>query len=298
MFIDGVRDLSPQGRDPFNLEQVEVVKGPASTYNGRGSTGGAINLVSKAPTVAPFYGFTLNAGSDETRRVTADVNLPLERLGLGKRAAFRLNFLAHESGVAGRDVVENKRWGAAPSLALGLGAPTRLTLSYFKLRQENVSDYGIPWVPATNNALREFRDEPAPVPRETFYGFKGRDFERLNSDLATVRLERNFGDELSLRNQFRYGRSTRDSIATPPRFASDDSTAINREMRSWLTEDEIWDDQADLSARFTTGGVRHSFVSGVALTREHNERRTRTAPNMLTTLLDPTRRPVHGRDHR
>ncbi|HJQ71699.1 MAG TPA: TonB-dependent siderophore receptor [Blastocatellia bacterium] len=287
VFVDGVRDLSPQARDPFNLEQVEVVKGPASAYNGRGSTGGTINLVSKAPAVVPFYGFTFNVGSDETKRVTADVNVPLERLGLGKRTAFRFNFLAHESGVAGRDVVENQRWGAAPSLALGLGTPTRLTLSYFKLKQDNISDYGIPWVPATNNALREFRDKPAPVPRDTFYGLRNRDFEKLNSDLATVRLDRDFSDSFTLRNQFRYGRSTRDSIATPPRFAGDNSTAINRELRSWLTEDEIWDNQADLRARFSTGAIEHSLISGLALTREHNERKTRTAPNMLTTLLNP-----------
>lgn len=287
VFVDGVRDISPQARDPFNLEQVEVVKGPASAYNGRGSTGGTINLVSKAPTAAPFYGFTLNVGSDETKRVTADVNVPLDRLGLGKRTAFRFNFLAHESGVAGRDVVENQRWGAAPSLAFGLGTPTRLTFSYFKLKQDNISDYGIPWVPSTNNALREFRDKPAPVPRDTFYGLKDRDFEKLNSDLATIRLDRDFSDTFTLRNQLRYGRSTRDSIATPPRFAGDNSTAINRELRSWLTEDEIWDNQTDLRARFSTGGIEHSLVSGLALTREHNERKTRTAGNMLTTLLDP-----------
>lgn len=287
VFIDGVRDLSPQARDPFNLEQVEVVKGPASAYNGRGSTGGTINLVSKAPSIAPFYGFTLNFGSDETKRVTADVNVPLERLGLGKRTAFRFNFLAHESGVAGRDVVENQRWGVAPSLAFGLGTPTRLTLSYFKLKQDNISDYGIPWVPVTNNALREFRDKPAPVPRDTFYGLKDRDYEKLNSDLATIRFDSDVSDTFTLRNQFRYGRSTRDSIATPPRFAGDNSTAINRELRSWLTEDEIWDNQADLRASFSTGGITHTLVSGIALTREHNERKTRTAPNMLTTLLNP-----------
>ena len=194
VFIDGVRDLSPQARDPFNLEQVEVVKGPSSAYSGRGSTGGTINLVSKSPNVAPLYGFTLNLGTDRTKRVTADVNVPLERVGLGKRTALRLNFLAHESGVAGRDVVENQRWGIAPSLAFGLGTKNRLTLSYFKLKQDNISDYGIPWVPVTNNVLVEFRDEPAPVPRDTFYGLKNRDFEKLNSDLATVKFERDFSD--------------------------------------------------------------------------------------------------------
>ena len=287
VFVDGVRDLSPQARDPFNLEQVEVTKGPTSAYTGRGSAGGSINLVSKSPRLNSFYDFTANFGTDSTRRVTADVNVPLESLGWGSGAAFRLNFLAHESGVAGRDVVENQRWGIAPSLAIGLGTPTRLTLSYFKLNQDNISDYGIPWVPATHNVLREFRDQPAPVPRDTFYGFADRDYEELTSDIATVKVDHDFNDHLSLRNQFRFGHSTRDSIATPPRFASNDSLVINREMRSWLTEDNVWDNQTDLVARFSTGEIRHALVGGLAFTREENERRTRTAPIETTTLFDP-----------
>lgn len=287
IFVDGVRDLGPQSRDPFNLEQVEVVKGPGSAYTGRGSAGGTINLSSKSPTLAPVFGGSLLIGSDRTKRATADLNFPLARLGLGERAAFRLNLLAHDSGVAGRDVVQNERRGVAPSLAFGLGTPTRLTLSYFHLRQDNTSDYGIPWVPATNNALAAFRDRPAPVPRETFYGFRDRDRERLRSDLATVKFEHDFDDYVSLRNQFRFGRSTRDSVATPPRFNNNDSTVINRELRSWITEDEVWDNQSDLRAAFSTGPVRHTLVAGLALARERNVRQTRTGPNARTTLLAP-----------
>lgn len=287
VFVDGVRDLSPQARDPFNLEQVEVTKGPTSAYSGRGSAGGSINLVSKAPRLDSSYDFTLNFGTDNTRRVTADVNIPLEKIGWGSGAAFRLAVVGHDSDVAGRVVVQNQRWGVAPSLSFGLGTPTRLTLSYVKLNQDNISDYGIPWVPATHNILKEFRDEPAPVPRDTFYGFESRDYEKLTSDVATVKLEHEFNDQFSLRNQFRFGHSTRDSIATPPRFASNDSLVINREMRSWLTDDNIWDNQTDMTARFTTGELRHTLVGGISFTREENERRTRTAPNATTTLFNP-----------
>ncbi|HMZ20936.1 MAG TPA: TonB-dependent receptor plug domain-containing protein, partial [Blastocatellia bacterium] len=228
VFVDGVRDLGPQSRDPFNLEQVEVVKGPSSAFNGRGSAGGAINLVSKSPGLGRLFSGGLNFGSDRTKRLTGDINLPLKAIGLGERTAFRLNALWHESGVAGRDVVENRRWGIAPSLAFGLESPTRLLLSYFKLKQDNVPDYGIPWVTATHNVLAAFRDRPAPVPRESFYGLRSRDFEHLNSDLATVKFERDFDDNLNLRTQFRYGRSTRNSITTAPRFAGNDSLVINR----------------------------------------------------------------------
>ena len=282
IFVDGVRDLSPQSRDPFNLEQVDVVKGPGSVYTGRGSTGGSINLLNKTPGLRRSFGGTLDFGSDRTRRATADVNLPL-----GDTVSFRMNLLTHHSGVAGRDVVKFDRWGVAPSLTWGLGKPTRATISYYKLKQNNLSDYGIPWVPLANNALVEFRDRPAPVPRDTFYGLRNRDFEKLNSDLVTLKFEHDFNDGLSLRNQLRFSNSSRDSIATPPRFASNNSTAINRELRSWQTEDKVWDNQTDFIAHFSTGEIEHALVTGVDFTRENNKRKTRTAGTMLTTLLNP-----------
>ncbi len=282
IFIDGVRDISPQSRDPFNLEQVDVVKGPGSAYTGRGSTGGSINLTNKTPGLRRSFSGTLDFGTDSTRRVTGDVNLPLS-----DTIGFRLNMLAHHSGVAGRDVVKFDRWGVAPSLTFGLGKPTRFTVSYYKLKQDNISDYGIPWVPLTNNVLVEYRDKPAPVPRDTFYGFRDRDVEKLDADIVTLKFERDFNDALSLRNQFRYADSTRDSIATPPRFAGNNSTVINREMRSWMTDDKIWDNQTDFIARFSTGAVEHALVTGVNITRENNTRVTRTANPTTTTLLNP-----------
>ncbi len=288
LFVDGVRDLGPQSRDPFNIEQIEVTKGPTSAISGRGSTGGTINIVSKAPNLRRFVGGSLNFGTDDTKRAAVDVNLPLRQLGLGEQSAFRLNLIGHDSGVAGRDVVNNQRWGAAPSLAFGLGSPTRLTLSYYKLKQDNIPDYGIPWVPATNNALVAYRDQPAPVPRNTFYGIRNRDFERMGSDMATVKVEHDFSDGVNLRSQLRYGRSTRDSLTTPPRFLNNDSTAINREARSWITRDGIWDSETDLRARFSTGRIEHSLVTGLTLTRESNLRKTRTTVGTsVTTLLNP-----------
>ena len=282
IFVDGVRDISPQSRDPFNLEQVDIVKGPGSAYTGRGSTGGSINLINKTPGIRRTLAGTFDLGTDRTRRATADVNLPI-----GDSVAFRLNLLAHHSGVAGRDVVKFDRWGVAPSLTLGVGKPTRFTISYYKLKQDNISDYGIPWVPVTNNVLVDHRDRPAPVPRDTFYGLRDRDFEKLNSDLVTLRFEKDFNDGLSLRNQFRFANSSRDSIATPPRFASNNSTAINREFRSWQTEDRIWDNQTDFISHFSTGKIEHALVTGLNFARENNTRLTRTAPNMPTTLLNP-----------
>lgn len=282
IFVDGVRDINPQSRDPFNLESVEVTKGPTSAITGRGSAGGAINLVSKGPGLGRFVSGSVALGNANTRRASLDTNIPI-----GERIAFRMNGLIHDAQVAGRDVVKNDRWGLAPSLAFGLGTPTRLTLGYYKLRQDNISDYGIPWVPNTNTALLAFRDKPAPVPRETFYGYRDRDREVLNQDTATVRVEHDFDDVNSVRSQLRYGLSGRNSVASPPRFAATNSTVINREMRSWVAQDRIWDSQTDFRLQTKTFGIRHNIVTGTAFTSERNTRTNRTAAGAPTTMLNP-----------
>jgi catecholate siderophore receptor len=282
IYVDGARDLGAQSRDSFNLEQVEVVKGPSSAFTGRGSTGGTINLVNKLPNLRRTFAGTVTAGNANTKRATADINIPVT-----DTIAFRLNAMGHDSDYPGRDVVQNRRWGFAPSIGFGLGTRTRYGFEYFHLEQNNTSDYGIPWVPAANTALANFRDRPAPVPRSTFYGFADRDHEKLSSDLFTARFERDFSDNLHLRNQFRYGSSSRDSIATPPRFTNNATTSINRELRSWIVEDDIFDNQADLTYRFKTGLIEHGAVFGGLLSREKSHRVFRTGPIALTTLLNP-----------
>ena len=288
IYVDGARDLSPQNRDPFNLEQVEVVKGPSSATTGRGSTGGTVNLVTKVPNSRPSYNFDLSGGSDETKRITGDINIPLERFKLGSQNALRVNFVGHDSAYAGRKDVKNSRYGIAPTLLLGLGSKTTLTLGYFSLGQENVQDYGIPFVPATNNVLVNFRDRPAPVPRENFYGYADLNKEYLRSNLGTITLNHVFNDWMSLRNQFRYDHSSRDSIATPARFNNDNSgTLLNREIKAWLTTDQTYDNQTDFTARFKTGSLEHAAVAGTEFTHENSRRLTRTGANGATNLYNP-----------
>src|SRR5262249_36062865 len=105
------------------------------------------------------------------RRGTLDISVPLSRLGTGD--AFRLNLMGDENNVAGRDVALNRRFGAAPSISLGLGTPTRLTLSYFHQNANDIPDYGIPWL----------FNGPAPVNRENYYGFQNGNFLRTYDDI-------------------------------------------------------------------------------------------------------------------
>ncbi len=266
IFIDGMRDFGSYYRDPFNQDAVQVLKGPSSVTFGRGSTGGVVNQASKTPHLAAAMGGTVSVGSDETRRVTVDIDQPLPELGTG--AAVRLNVMAHDAHVAGRDEAENRRFGLAPSLALGLGTPTRVTLSYFHQSGNDTPDYGIPWLFAG----------PAPVDRANYYGFKGTNVLRTNADIATAKVEHDFGGRLSVTNQARYASYARDAqiteakvaVATTPSTPLD-AIAVTRNQIAVISVESFLQDQLDATVRFATGPVQHRLVAGLEVGRETSD---------------------------
>ncbi|HEY0662880.1 MAG TPA: TonB-dependent siderophore receptor [Lysobacter sp.] len=282
LFVDGIRDFGGYSRDPFNLEQIEVIKGPASAQTGRGSTGGSINLASKAARSESFNNVGLSVGSDSLVRVTGDFNH-----ALGETAAFRVNVMGHDGEVNGRDHVENQRFGVAPTLAFGLGTNTVTQFSLFHLEQDNVPDYGLPWVTATHNTLP--RNGEAPVDRANWYGILERDYEKTRTDMATVSIEHSFSDTLKLENTTRWGVSTRDSVITAPRFTSNnDSTAISRAApKTRDSRDSILANVTNLTANFKTGSVQHDVVAGMELSHEKSKNRARIE-DPLIALVTPT----------
>lgn len=281
IFVDGVRDFGAYTRDPFNIEQVEVAKGPGSLYVGHGSTGGSVNLATKAPHLNASRDAMLSGGSDTFGRATVDVNQPLQGI---EGAAFRVNGMWNHADIPGRNAVESERWGIAPSIAFGLETPTRTTVSYSSLHQDNVPDHGIPWVPATNVPLAAYANKPAPVDFDNFYGITSRDYEKTVTSIATGEVEHDFNafndsnGAVTLRSLVRFGESSRDAITTSPRFLGNDSTVIRREFQSRDQEDSILAQQNDLTFRFATGAIGHVLVAGTEVASETSENHLRTAP--------------------
>ena len=290
LFVDGVRDFGGYSRDPFNIEQVEVTKGPASSYSGRGSTGGSINLATKTPGLDAARSAGLGAGTDDYKRGTFDVNQPIAGSPI-RGTAVRLNAMWTDADTPGRDVVTSRRWGVAPSVAFGLGTPTRVTLGYSHLDQDNVPDYGIPWVPADNVPLAELRNQAAPVDFNNFYGLTARDYEKTGTGLATAQVDRDLGRALHARALIRHGRTRRDSLITAPRFQSATSTDIRRtDWKSRDQDDGITAGQVSLNASFRAASFEHAVVAGAEMARETSIHYTRveTAPTLpLTDLYRP-----------
>ncbi len=272
MYLDGQLDFGNYYRDPFNLEGVEVLTGPSAVLFGRGSTGGAIEQVSKKPQQDEFADGTLSAGTDRLKRVTADLNVPLQ-----PGMAFRVNGMAQESGIAGRDVVGTKRVGVAPSFSIGLDGDTQFTVEYLYQRQWDKPDYGVPWIDlgsAADVSSGAAVSHPAQVPWDNFYGFPS-DYSHVTVNLLTASSWSRLTDDISLHNQARYGIYDQAFRITEPGIGALvaagtplASLSVTRTERGGTTHQTFLDDQASVTATFDTLGIRHTLVAGLDIGRQ------------------------------
>jgi catecholate siderophore receptor len=205
--VDGVRDSAQYSRtDPFNLQQIEVYNGANSVFNGSGSVGGTINLVSKVPQGESLSIFQGSIGTDDYYRAAADVNQRVSDL-----IAVRVNAVYHRNDVPGRDVEKYKRWGVAPSITIGVDGPTSLTLAYVHQRDDNVPIYGVPF----------FRNQlnPGPLPGvdpSDYFGIVNLDEQETTIDRLTATFRHSFSDSLSVRNLTRWQRVRQYSQTSAP----------------------------------------------------------------------------------
>ncbi|HKR24910.1 MAG TPA: TonB-dependent receptor [Allosphingosinicella sp.] len=192
---DGVRDSAQYSRtDPFNLQQIEVYNGANSVFNGSGSIGGTINLVSKVPQGEDLTILSAAIGTDNYYRATADTNQRVNDW-----IAVRLNAMWHRNDVPGRDVEEYHRWGIAPAITFGIDGDTSLTLAWYHQRDDNTPIYGVPFY------LNQLNDGPLPEADDSdYFGYRNLDEQDLTVDRVTATFRHDFGGGLSVRNLTRW----------------------------------------------------------------------------------------------
>lgn len=296
-FIDGIRDLGAVTRDVFNLEQVEVVKGPAGADIGRGAASGYINLITKLPTRDGKNGATVGYGTADKKRITADLNE-----AFGETGAVRLNLMGADGEVDERDVVENKSFAVAPSIALGLGTPTRTYLYTQHVRQNNIPDGGIPTIgfddfytapsytsggvttqtPATEALADAIMGAPK-VDRDSFYGTKN-DYEDVKADMVTVKIEHDLDAKTIVTNTSRYGKTDMERVVTgissPSVSAATVASFDPADRSTWTVTpsrqrvdrtNEILANQTNLVTQFDTANIKHSLSSGLEFMYERQK---------------------------
>ncbi|XVO88276.1 TonB-dependent receptor [Pseudomonas palleroniana] len=267
-YLDGVRDTGGQSREIFDIESIEVSKGPNSSFGGRGSAGGSLNLVSKTPQARDFTNGGFTYGSDQTRRYVLDVNRQFL-----DNAAFRLNLMSHEQNVAGRDAINYDRWGVAPSLTFGLGTPTRVNLSYYHMESDDLPDSGMPYGYSNSGAKAvHVHDKPTDGGNSSnFYGLKDRDFRKTRADISTFSVEHDLNDNMTLKNTLRHGSTGQDYILTQP---DDSQHNVNQFGTVWrrantrVSTTETTTNQTDLFGNFQLAGMKHSYSTGLEFTGE------------------------------
>lgn len=269
IYVDGVRDLGSISRDIFNTEQVEVTKGPSSTDYGRSAPTGAINMVSKQPTLTDAASGTVGFGSGSYKRATVDLNKALTGI---EGAAIRLNAVVQDSGVAGRNEVENNRWAIAPSIAFGLNSPTRTFLNFLHVDQNNTPDGGVPTIGLPGySASAGSRVNP-----KNFYGTQY-DKDNVTADMVTLRVEHDFSATTTLRNTTRWGKTSQDYLLTS--FMAPVTTNPNpvnwtvaRSSPTFKDQtNEIITNQTNLTTSFETGAIKHDLSTGFEITREEQK---------------------------
>jgi len=252
-FVNGVRDDAQYLRDLYNVDRVEAIRGANAMIFGRGGGGGVINRVSKQAGFAPIAHLTLEGGSFDHVRQTADVNIPVS-----SRIAVRVNGVLERSA-SFRDYFQLRRAGVNPTATV-LAGGTVVKLSYERFKDARTVDRGVP----------SFDGAPAPTPRDAFFGDPNENRARARVDAADVSLERAVGP-FSLRFATRGVRYDKFYQNVYPGGVTDDGANVQLRAYNHATARDNLFNQLDLTRTLATGMFTHTLLVGAELSRQSTD---------------------------
>ncbi|WP_133012354.1 TonB-dependent receptor [Marinomonas flavescens] len=249
VYTDGLREPGLISRETFALEQVEISKGPSSTFGGRGTTGGAVNSVTKKASYNEDFaiiGGTI--GTDNKRRFTLDTNKVVN-----DEFAIRFNALLSD---ADTDRVEDAidQEGFLISAVYEPNTDVTISADYYYFRANDKQDVGYS-MDSNTGEVRKY----------DYVGQNGLDFDKSEADIATIKVEAYLTDDLRLENKTRVGKTLNDYITSAVQGTSS-FTAFN----GWQ-ENEYVGNQTNFIWDSMLFGKRNSFVAGVEYADERTD---------------------------
>lgn len=276
IFLDGMRDPAFYDRDTFNHDRIEVMRGSASMLFGRGSTGGAVNQVSKLPRLLNEHEVTTTLGSHNHRRITGDFNLQT-----GESAALRLNAMATRADNNGAGSSIDKK-GIAATYRTGIGGADELLASLFYLDNRNGINYGLPWIKPRNADTTAANTLIGSLAPESYFGMAS-DYNAGTAAMGTLAHTHRFGSDSELKTQLRVGSFKRDQRAGTVRFQAaalqpgglpvdlstfGPNTVFSRGTQLKVQDMDTVQLQSDFNRKFQALGLKHELLSGLDLSRE------------------------------
>ena len=270
-FVDGLRDDVQYYRGLYNLDRVEVLKGPNAMIFGRGGGGGVINRVSKRPEASRFGRISLSGDSEGAFYGEGDANAIIGGGLLGRVNA------VYEKFDNDRDDYDGHRLAINPTLAFQLAPATRIDLSAEYVRDRRVVDRGVS-ADARGRAAPSLADPARPLDGfdRTFFGDEDVNRTRFTAKVATARVEHRFSDGLRLSSKLLYGdydKLYQNAFAAGPATIVGGVESVAIEAYRDPTRRENLLIQNDLVADFATGPLTHKLLVGV----DFADQRTRNA---------------------
>ena len=270
IFVDGLRDPAFYERDTFNWDRLEVLRGSASMLFGRGSTGGAVNQVSKLPTLFAGKEVSVTVGNQGYLRGTADLNVKT-----GDNAAFRVNGMVNLGDNYGAKLDKH---GIAPSFRWGIGTTDEFLVSLYRLENNNGINYGLPFL----------NGKMLPLDPSSTYGALS-DVSASSATMTTLGYTKRFADRSEWRTTLRVGRYERDQRASAVRFAGaalqpggiasnnplfvfGPDTVFQRSggngTHAKIQDLDAITFQSDYDTKFQALGLKHSVQAGLDFTKD------------------------------
>src|SRR4051812_4225211 len=259
-YVDGVRDDAQVFRDLYNLERVEVLKGPGGMAFGRGGAGGVVNRVTKKPAFERVGAASLTLGSWNQRRGTVDLGNKL-----GESGAWRLNAMAENSD-SFRNGFNLERYGINPTATVLLGSQTVLTAGFEHLSDYRTADRGFP----------SFNGAPFNADPGTFFGNASQSHAKNVVDGLYAIVDHDFGGGVQLRNTTRVTHYDKYYQNVFPGSAV--NTAGNLTLSAYNNANQRTNlfNQTDLTTKFSTGGLQHTLLTGVEVGRQDSANKRNT----------------------
>jgi catecholate siderophore receptor len=263
-FVDGLRDDTQYLRDVYNVERVEVLRGPNGMVFGRGGVGGVINRVTRQADWTPTREVTLEGGSWTQRRFTADVGGAANGTVAARVAGM------YENADTYRDGADLERYGVNPTVAFALGSRTTLRAGYEFFQDERVNDRGVP----------SFQGRPLATDPSTFFGNPDVNRARIHINALSSIVEHKAGS-ITLRNSTRYADYDKYYQNLVPGAVNAARTTLVLTGYSSGTDRRNVFNQTDVIIPRQTGRIEHTFLVGAELGRQVTD-------NLRLTAFFPT----------
>jgi catecholate siderophore receptor len=252
-FVDGVRDDVQYYRDLYNIERVEVLKGPNGMIFGRSAVGGLINRVSKTPEWKSSIGGSLTVGTNSNRRATVDINQVVN-----DSLALRLNGL-YENSESYRDGVKIERAGINPTATFKVTDDTAVTLGYEYFKDDRIADRGIP----------SFQGKPLKTDRSTFFGNSKQSPVSTELNAFTAVISHQINERAKVTNRTRWSDQSKFYQNVFPGAVNAAGTKVSISAYSNATSRDGIFNQTDLNLNFNTGSLQHTLLVGAELSKQN-----------------------------